>query len=88
MKCEKNELTIYEVEGFHTELEKEFQAGAVSIDLASVNKIDMSVLQLLIATQKSCLSASKSFSLNNINDEVLSTINSAACGFLLGKNND
>jgi len=61
MKIEKDELTIYEVENFHNALLDEFTKGDVIVDITNVNKVDMSVIQLLLSAKKSCTESSKAF---------------------------
>ena len=88
MTIDKNELNIYEVEALHKDLLNLFNNADVIVDMSKVNKIDMSVLQLLHATQKSCMQASKVFQLKNINKELLKIFHSAGCESLVGNSND
>lgn len=88
MFIEKDELNIYEVESLHQEILKEFDAGSICIDMKNVNKIDMSVIQLLVSARKSCQNYSKDFELKNVSSEVLEIIKSSACDSLLGVNNE
>ncbi len=88
MYIEKDELTIYEVEDFHTQLLKEFENESVIIDMKNVTKIDMSNIQLLVSTQKSCYRDSKTFRLENITENVAKILNNCACSFLLGANDE
>ena len=88
MIIEEEELNIYEVESLHKKILKDFDSDAVLIDMKNVSKIDMSVIQLLVSTKKSCLSSSKKFELQNVNSEVLEIINSSACNLLAGGNNE
>jgi anti-anti-sigma factor len=88
MNVEKDELNIYEVESLHQELLDEFKSDAIIIDMQKVNKIDMSVIQLLISTQKSCQENSKQFELKNVSSELSDIFKSCACDFLLGVANE
>ena len=83
MISEKEELNIYEVESFHQELLQEFANEKMIIDMKNVNKVDMSVIQLLVSAQKSCEESSKKFELQNVNDEVVQILKKSACDFLL-----
>ena len=56
--------------------------------MSSVNKVDMSVIQLFISTKKSCLESSKKFQLTNVNEEVSKIFQSAGCASLLGAENE
>jgi len=87
MIIEKDELTIYDVETLHKELIKEFDNGAILVDMLNVHKIDMSVIQLFVSAQKSSLEASKSFALKNVDQEVANILKQTACEFLLGVDN-
>jgi len=87
MYIEKDELTIYDVETLHQSLLKEFDRDEVIIDMKNVNKIDMSVIQLFVSTQKSCIEDSKKFELQNVNGEVLTILKNSASEFLLGDAN-
>lgn len=84
MIIEKDELTIYEVESLYQELLREFEGDLVSIDMKNVNKIDMSIIQLFVSTQKSCKESSKRFELKNLNQEVSDILKKSACEFLTG----
>jgi len=88
MKIEENELRIYEVEDLHEELLSEFDQTEISVDMSRVNKVDMSVIQLFVSMHKSCKKEDKSFKLLNVNEEVSTLFKSAACGFLLGANDE
>jgi len=83
MKFEQNELTIYEVESLHTSLLKEFANGDLLLDMQNVNRMDMSVIQLLISAQKTAQEHSKKFALQNVNEELAQIIKNSACDFLL-----
>jgi len=88
MKINIEELNIYEVESLHQMILKKFDAGDIVIDMESVNKIDMPVIQLLISTRNSCLESSKHFELKNVNTEVLIILKTCACDSLLGLENE
>ena len=83
MNVEKDELNIYEVESIYQELLDEFKSDSVIIDMKSVNKIDMSIIQLFISAQKSCQENSKVFELKNVSSEVSTIFSNCACEFLL-----
>ena len=84
MKTERDELTIYEVESFHKELLEEFEKGDVSVDIGSLNKIDMSIIQLLLSAKKSCQKADKTFQIIGANSEVSKIFHDSGCQSLLG----
>ncbi len=84
MVIEKTELSIYDVQEIHTQLLDEFNNESVVIDLDSVHKIDMSIIQLLVSAQKSAKKSSKTFKLQNINSEVKDILKKTACEFLIG----
>ena len=75
MKIDAFNFTIYDVESVHADLSAELANNdAISIDMASVEKIDMAALQLLVSTKRSCKAEEKTFALNNVSDEVLGAI--------------
>jgi len=84
MVIKKTELSIYDVEELYTQLVDEFDSDSVVIDLESVHKIDMSIIQLFVSAQKSAKKILKTFKLQNINSEVENILKKSACGFLLG----
>ena len=84
MKTEQDELTIYEVESFHKGLLDAFAKGDVSVDISSLNKIDMSVIQLFLSAKKSCQEANKAFEIVGANSEVSKLFHDAGCQSLLG----
>jgi len=86
MVIEKDEVTIYDVETIHKEILKEFEEGSISIDMAKVTKVDMSMIQLFVSAQKSAKKASKSFELKNVHVDVQEIFKKTACEFLLGEN--
>jgi len=88
MKTDKDELTIYEVESFHNELLDEFDKGDMSIDISSINKIDMSVIQLLLSAKKSCQEVGKAFKIIGANSEVNKIFQKSGCQSLLGVANE
>lgn len=88
MKFKEEELTIYEVEVLHKNLLDEFDKGDIVLDVANVNKMDMSVIQLLISLQKSCHAHSKQFELKNVNETLLGILQNSACECLIGKSDD
>jgi len=87
IKIDNSELSIYEVENLHKDLLKELESGEMIIDLANVNKIDMSVIQLFISAKKSALESSISFAITNVNEELSNIFKSAGCLSLLGEKN-
>jgi len=84
MKTERDELTIYEVEALHKGLLSEFEKGDMSIDITSLNKLDMSVIQLFISAEKSCKEAGKKFQIIGANSEVSKIFHDSGCQSLLG----
>ena len=85
MKIEQDELTIYEVEDLYKELLDEFLKGDVVVDISGVNKVDMSVVQLLLSAKKSCLESSKTFQVVGVNSEVAKIFQESGCYSLLGE---
>lgn len=88
MKIDQDELSIYDIEALHRELLAEFEKGDVSIDISSLNKIDMSAIQLLLSAKKSCREASKSFTVKGANSEVAKIFKESGCHTTLGVSND
>ena len=88
MKIEKDELTIYDVEALYQDFLKLFKSDAAVIDMSCIQKIDMSVIQLLVSLQKSCADQSKNFELLHVNQGVNDILKSCACDFLLGENHE
>jgi len=84
MKIEKDELSIYEVESLYKDLLDEFKKDEVIIDMSSVNKIDMSIIQLFVSLQKSCQEITKHFELIHVNEELKEIFSNCASEFLLG----
>lgn len=83
LKMEK--LTIYEVESLHKKLlvfiEKYDQ---IDLDMQNIQKIDMPGIQLLLSTSLTCKAKSKKFSLNNITEPVLESLQLCKSAKLLG----
>ncbi len=89
MKIDKNELNIYDVESLHQQMIAELKEIAIIIDFTNVNKVDASVIQLLLSTYKSAKGLSKEFKLTNVSDEVLDIFRSYFCDtLLLGSKNE
>ena len=84
MKVEQDELTIYEVEGFHKELLAEFDKGDLTIDMSNLNKIDMSIIQLLLSAKKSSQESSKAFEIVGVNSELRKIFQESGTEALLG----
>jgi len=84
MIINQDELSIYDIEALKKEFLQELQNNSFVIDMKNVNKVDFSIIQLLVSAQKSCLNDSKNFELKNLNDEVSAIFKNAACNFLLG----
>ncbi len=85
MIIEDNELSIYEVESLFQSILNEFDGGSVVLDMQNVKKVDMSIIQLFISVQKSCLEDSKEFKLNNVTSGVSKILINCSCEFLLGE---
>jgi len=83
MQIEKSELTIYDVESLHKQLLEELKNDSLIIDMKNVNKLDATIVQLLISTQKSFQESSKSFKIININDELLEVLKGYFCNTLI-----
>ncbi|MCD4668134.1 MAG: STAS domain-containing protein [Sulfurimonas sp.] len=89
-KLEYDKLTIYEVEELYTILLDLAQNknDKLELDLQQVQKIDMTVIQLLISLQKTCEVDAIDFSLHNLSSEVVDTLHLCGCDTLLGVAND
>jgi len=75
MKIDAYNFTIYDVETVQADLVNELSTNeAVTIDMESVEKIDMAALQLLVSTKRSCQEEKKTFGLTNLSDEVATAI--------------
>ncbi len=75
MKLETFNFTIYDVEAIHADLVSEVaNEDAVTVDMQSVEKIDMAALQLLVSAKRTCKAEDKTFALSNVSDEVLGAI--------------
>jgi len=75
MKIDAYNFTIYDVETVQADLVNELSTNeAVTIDMESVEKIDMAALQLLVSAKRSCQAESKTFGLTHLSDEVASAI--------------
>jgi len=79
-------LTIYEVETLHETLKPlvESLTEDLELDLSSVRKVDMSAIQILIATQKSCQSQNVELILKNVDEVILKDLDLCGCSQLLG----
>jgi len=88
LKIQKDELTIYEVEALHKELIDESKNGDIVVDMSVVNTIDMSVIQLFLSANKSCLESSKTFKLINVNEELRKIFHNAKCEAVLGNEDE
>jgi anti-anti-sigma regulatory factor len=85
MRMSKSELNLYDAESLYTEILQELGSGDLHINMQGVNTIDMSIIQLLISAQKSCLSQNKAFVLENVNAELSNIFEKTDTGFLQGK---
>jgi len=83
MKIEKDELTIYDVESLHKELLKVLENEAVIIDISNLKKADMSIIQLFISLQKSCIEQKKRFELQNVTEDLKKILKDCSCEFLI-----
>jgi len=89
MKIDKNELNIYDVESFHQQMIEELKKESIIIDFIEVNRVDASIIQLLLSTYKSAKSLSKEFQLINVSEEVLDIFQSYFCDtILVGSKNE
>lgn len=88
MKIEKNELSIYDVESLHQDFLELFKQDKIVLDMENVSKLDMSVIQLFVSLQKSCIEQSKSFKLTNVSKDVEDILKSCSCDFLLGEEDE
>ena len=84
-KIEYEKLTIYEVESFHKDLLQlcSKEEKALILDFSGVQKIDMTAIQLLLSTQKTCEQKSSQLILENVSSDLLETIRIAGCQTLL-----
>jgi len=82
-------LTIYEAEAFHAQLlELIKQAGDVTFDFTSVQKIDMTAIQLLISFKKSCVSQKKNLIFENVQTPVMDSFTLSGASTYLGVKHD
>jgi anti-anti-sigma regulatory factor len=81
---DKDELSIYDIEFIHEEFIKECKNDSFEIDLSKVNKIDISIIQLLISAYKSSMDNSKEFKILGVNQELRRVFKNSICEFLLG----
>jgi len=90
MKLEYDKLTIYEVEDLHKKLIEYFSKSAtdLTLDLDFIQKLDMTGIQLLLSTQRTCKQKLIPFSLINLSDEIKQTLKLAGCDTILGVSND
>jgi len=80
MKIEFTNLTIYEVEEFQEILLDELKKPLdIELDFINVEKLDMTVIQLLISLKKSCDLQSKLLKIKNINKTVLQSLIISGC---------
>jgi anti-anti-sigma regulatory factor len=68
MKISFEELTIYEIDSFHKKVLKEIQnsKSSFTLNFASVKKIDLNVIQLLLSIKKYCDEKNINLKLTNI----------------------
>ena len=85
MEIEKSELNIYDVETLHKQFIEEIKKDSIIIDMKNVNKVDATIIQLLISTQKTSNILSKEFKIINLNDELLEIFKSYYCSNLVSK---
>ncbi len=89
-KLKYEKLTIYEVEDLHKKILKylEKEEGDLELDLDSIQKIDMTAIQLLLSTKKTYEAQSRKLILTNLSDSIKHTLKLSGCDLLLGVNND
>ncbi len=84
LKLNYDKLTIYEVEELYKILLESYkQNDELALDFSDVKKIDMTAIQLLFSTQKSCKDNSINFSLHNFSDELKETLKISGCNKIL-----
>ena len=83
MQIEKSELNIYDVEVLHKQLLEELKKDSLTIDMQNVNKVDATIIQLFISTQKSLKKDSKNFKIINLNSELLEILKGYFCNTLI-----
>jgi len=79
MQIEKSELNIYDVEDLQKQLLNELKKDSITIDMKNVQKIDATIVQLFISTQKTLKESSKDFKLTNLNDELIEILKGYFC---------
>ena len=89
-KLKYDKLTIYEVEDLHKKILKDLkkEEGDLRLDFTSIQKIDMTGIQLLLSTKKTCETQSKKLILMNLSEGVKESVKLSGCDLLLGVEND
>ena len=89
-KLKYDKLTIYEVEDLHKKILKDLkkEEGDLTLDFTSIQKIDMTAIQLLLSIKKTCESKSNKLILINLSDGIKETLKLSGCDLLLGVDND
>lgn len=89
-KISFEKLTINEVEAL-SETVKPFLASLsedLVLDLSDVRKMDMSAIQLFLATQKSCKAQNYDLRLEGLDESLQKDINLCGCSRLLGTSHE
>jgi len=83
---EYEKLTIYEVEALSEELHSYLVNAELTLDLdlKNVTKLDLSAIQLLLSTEKTCTSNNIKFNLHGLNNLNINTLELCGCASLLG----
>ena len=85
---EYDKLTIYEVEDLHKEILAIINnvEDELILDFSRIQKLDMTSIQLLIATKESCKKKSIPFSTINLSTALKETLISCGCDTVLEVN--
>jgi len=87
---EYEKLTIYEVEALSRELTSYLDNAefTLDLDLKNVTKLDLSAIQLLLSTEKTCTSNNIKFNLHGLNNLNKDALELCGCASLLGIANE
>lgn len=79
MIIEEDVLGIKQVKGFYNRLKEEFRTGPeIIVDFRNVRRIDLSVVQVLVALNRNARNEGKTVKLKSISEDVRSQMN--LCG--------
>ncbi len=84
LKLNYDKLTIYEVEELYKIMLDSYNKNdEFALDFSSVQKIDMTAIQLLLSTQKSCKADEIEFSLYHVCDGLKESLKISGCSRVL-----